>query len=186
MSTVRENNIQDFSKDICPISGFQVIQRPEWTNVGFGRDYRLTVKVIGGRIILNQSSGHGTADDAKDALNLVKSIETEVIPEGLSYIHISDYSKLKGATLDTRKYYTDYMKNQEERLLGLIFFGVSPFFKISIKLGQRLSSIAKFKVKISRDYTEAINLALSMLSKDQDGSEFFPLEEVSPEYEAFD
>jgi hypothetical protein len=44
---------------VCPATGLPVTSRPEWTHRQFGRGYRLTTRVIGDRIILNQPSDHG-------------------------------------------------------------------------------------------------------------------------------
>ena len=38
--------------EICPITGLPVLQRPEWTDVYFGDNYRLTFRVLGRRILL--------------------------------------------------------------------------------------------------------------------------------------
>ena len=155
-------NIGSASSKICPVTGLPILRRPEWTDVSFGRDYKLTVSILGDSIILNQPSGYATLHDAENSLRLSSKVATEIITGGRPYVHISDYSNLQGASLEARKYYIDNMK-ERERLLGLIFYGASPMFKMSIKLGKRLN-IVKFDIQIAKDYSEAVKLALKMLS----------------------
>ena len=35
------------STGTCPVTGLPVTSRPEWTDVSFGNDYRITVNIIG-------------------------------------------------------------------------------------------------------------------------------------------
>jgi len=148
--------------NICPVTGLPITRRPEWTDVSFGKDYKLTVSILGDSIVLNQPSGYVTLHDVENTLRLSSKVVTEIITGGRPYVHISDYSNLRGASLEARKYYIDNMKKRE-RLLGLIFCGTSSMFRMSIKLGKRLN-IVKFNVQIVNNYSEAVKLALKMLS----------------------
>ena len=91
----------------CPVTGLPIFRRPEWTDVDFGRDYKLTVGILGDRIILNQPSGYGTLYDIKNALRLMSQAAAEMNNGGLPYVHISDYSKLQNASFKARKYFID-------------------------------------------------------------------------------
>jgi len=163
MSQSKEaTDIETVSSDICPVTGLPVLRRPEWTDVSFGKDYKLTVSILGDSIILNQPSGYATLHDAENTLRLSSKLATEIITGGRPYVHISDYSNLQGASLEARKYYIDNMK-ERERLRALIFCGASSLLKMSIKLAKRLN-IVKFDVQIAKDYSEAVKLALKMLS----------------------
>ncbi|MEE9151713.1 MAG: ATP-binding protein, partial [Thermoplasmata archaeon] len=97
------------------------------------------------------------------AFRLTNRILTDDIAAGRPYVHIEDFSNVLSTSLEARKYFIDNMKKREHRLLGVIFFGASPMFKMSIKLGKRLN-IVKFDVHIVKDYSEAVKLALKMLS----------------------
>ena len=147
---------------LCPVTGLPVINRPEWTDVNFGKDFTETASLIGDMILLSQSSGYATRHDVENALELLSDVVTTGIPTGHPYIHIEDFSNLSRASLDARKYYIEFMKKREG-LLGLIFCGASPMLKMSIMLGKRLN-IVKFEVKLVKDYSEAVELALQMLS----------------------
>ena len=92
-----------------------------------------------------------------------------MIPEGQDFILLEDLSKIRGISLEARKYFIDYIK-KHERLRGLIFYGVSPLFKLSISLGKRLN-IVKFNVEIADNYTSAVKCAQKVLLESQNKSE---------------
>lgn len=45
--------------DSCPVTGLSILRRPEWTDVNFGTEYRVTVSLLGDSILLVQPSGCG-------------------------------------------------------------------------------------------------------------------------------
>lgn len=148
---------------VCPISGLPVQQRHEWTRVSFGSGYDLTIRMLGRNILFTQPSGAASQTDIKAAVELLEKIKTSTIPPYQPYICIEDYSKLSSATLGARKYYIDYLRSQKD-LLGLIFFGISPAFNLSIKLARKIN-LVPFQVQIVADYSEAIQLAIQILSR---------------------
>ena len=128
----------------------------------FRQKYRLTLSILGDNILLVQPSGYATLHGVEKASRFINEVATEGIAGGLPYIQIVECSNLQVLSLEARKYFIDNIKRRE-RLMGLIFFGASPMLKMSIKLGRRLN-ILKFKVEIVNDYSEAVELALKMLS----------------------
>jgi len=160
-------NIGSASSGICPVTGLAIHRRPEWTDVDFDTDtdYKGTFSIVEDSILLSQVSGYATLRGVEKAFKLISEMVTAGIAQGRPYVQIEDYSNLHGASLEARKYYIDNMKRRE-RLLGLIFCGISPMFKMSIKLAKRLN-ILKFDVHIVKDYSEAVELALKMLSADK-------------------
>jgi len=170
MKPVKNTWIESGSSDICPVTGLHILRRPEWSNVRFSKDYRATISILGDNILLVQPSGYATQSDVENVFGLIHKIETETLSGGRPYVQISDYSNVQGASLEARKYFIDSVKKRE-RLLGLIFYGVSPFFKLSIKLGQRFN-IVKFNVKIADDYSDAVKLSQKLLSTSETKTEY--------------
>jgi len=167
MNPIKNQDIESASNCTCPVTGLPLLRRPEWTDVSFDTDtdYKATFSIVGDSILLSQVSGYATLRGIEKAFRLLSEVVTAGIAEGRPYVQIEDYSNLHGASLDGRKYYIDYTKKRD-RLLGLIFYGTSPIFNMSIKLGKRLN-IIKFKAHIVKDYSEAVKLALKMLSADK-------------------
>jgi len=150
---------------VCHVSGLPIFRKPEWTDVDFGTDFRLTASIIGENIIFYHASGYATIDDAKNTLQLSAEIANTISSKDRAYVQISDYSNLRGVSFEARKYYINTMRNRD-RLLGLIYYGTSLSFKISIMLAKRLN-VVKFNVQIVDNYSEAVGLALEMLQNDK-------------------
>ncbi|MGA6924043.1 MAG: hypothetical protein WBY88_00100, partial [Desulfosarcina sp.] len=149
------------SSTVCRTTGLPVISRPEWTDCKFGSGYRLTTWVIGDRILFNQGSGTAELEDIVDSLRMTDAIVREHIDDSNGYVHVSDYSGMRGITSEARKYYIGH-KQRQNKLLGLIYFGASPLFNITVKLFKRLSRI-NLKVRAVRDYDEALLAALRLI-----------------------
>ena len=162
MEMLKDPEIETAPKGICPVTGLSFTRKPEWTDVSFGTDYRVTMSVLGESILFGQPSGYATLNDVKNVVRLTSKVADEAITEDRPYMHIQDWSNFKGSSFEARKWYIDNMKNRT-RVLGLIFYGASSMFKLSIKLARRLN-IIKFNVQITHDYPEAVKLALEMLS----------------------
>jgi signal transduction histidine kinase/ActR/RegA family two-component response regulator len=150
--------------DNCPISGLPIHTRPEWTDVSFGNNYSITLRGLGNNIIIGQHSGYVTQDVVKNVFDLVDNVIAEVVGPNNSYVYIQDYSKLKAATIQSRRYYISKLETRVG-MQEIIFFGVSPMFRMSINLAKRLNFF-KFNVQIVADYSEAVKQALRILGSD--------------------
>ena len=150
---------------ICPVTGLSILRKPEWTDIKLGKDYRLTLSIVGDNILLSQARGSATLDDMKYAFRINNQVVTETIDGNCPFVQIEDLTIVSELSLEARKYYIDFMRNRK-RFVGLIFYGASPLLKLSIKLGRRLN-IAKFDVYVVDDYPEAIKLAREILSTDE-------------------
>ncbi|BBO71535.1 hypothetical protein DSCA_54650 [Desulfosarcina alkanivorans] len=145
---------------VCPTTGLPVKSRPEWTDRRFGKRYRLTTRVVGDRILLNQPSGHAELKDIIDSLRMTDAVVREHIDAPAGYVHVSDYSGMLGITREARTHYIRHMQRREN-MLGLVYFGVSPLFSFMIKIAKRLS-LVKFNVRIVKDYEDAMLAAIRL------------------------
>ncbi|MDY6988351.1 MAG: PAS domain S-box protein [Thermodesulfobacteriota bacterium] len=158
------------SSNMCPVTGLPMLRRSRWTDVDFGGDYKATVSVVGSQILLSQPSGYATRLDIEKAFQLGCEVSTETIASR-PYVCIEDCSQLKGATIGARICHINNMsKGGSPDPLGLIYCGLSPMLKMGIKLGKRLNTV-RSHVHIVDDYSEAVTLALRMLSKEKSGPE---------------
>jgi len=149
----------------CPVTGLTIFSRPEWTDVTFGKNYRVSFSLLGRNIIFVQAFGYATSYDLKHALMLSKRVRTEAIPEGSPYIRIEEWTNLTGTSRKAREHYISYMKDNENPL-ALIFYGLSPMFRVAARLGKRIYKV-NFDLKIASDYSAAVKLAQEILSKSQ-------------------
>jgi diguanylate cyclase (GGDEF)-like protein/PAS domain S-box-containing protein len=146
---------------ICPISGLTVHREPEWTNVYFEDNFKITADIIGDHILLTHSSGSATLEGARKAFDFTSQLIGTHLPNR-PYVHLLNYSELKSATLESRRFFINEMMKRQQ-LLGLVLYGLSPLMKISVKLGRRLNLI-RFPVQIAQDYRHAIGLAQALLA----------------------
>ena len=144
----------------CPVTGLPILSRPEWTHRGFGSDYRLTTRVIGDRIILNQPAGVAALQDIIGSLELTEAVIRNHMDRSVGHVHISDYSGMRGITREARKYYIDHMEKRDS-MLALIYFNTNALFRVMIKLARRLS-LVKFDVTVVDDYEAAMTLAVHL------------------------
>jgi len=147
----------------CHVTGLSVLCRPEWTDVCFSKDYRTKVSLVESQILLNQPSGYVTGQDAEKAFRLGFKVLTEATADR-PYVHIEDCSNLEGGTAEAGRCYMDYIKKGEpSRLLGFICSGLSPELKMGMELDKALDT-GSSSFHMAKDYSEAVQLALSMLS----------------------
>jgi signal transduction histidine kinase/FixJ family two-component response regulator len=118
--------------------------------------------VLGNNILIAQHTGYSTLDDVKKAAVVVDTVIAEVIGLGNDYVYMQDYSKLKAASIESRRYYISKLKTRVG-MQGIVFFGASPMFRMSLGLAKRLSFF-KFNMQIVDDYPAAVKLSLEILS----------------------
>jgi PAS domain S-box-containing protein len=146
---------------VCPFTGWPIIRRPEWVEVHLDDNYWSTIEVIGGHILRSRPGGYATSAGVAKLNRLHHEAIAVAIEPGAPHVHIADYTDAKGATLDSRRAFSDDIKGRVG-LAALIVHNAPPFFKLSIKLGRRLLGI-EIPIKITDDYASAIRLALDIL-----------------------
>lgn len=168
-----DNAVNDV-ETTCPVTDLPVISRPEWTDVAFDSDYRLTTRLIGKQIILNQPTGHGSLLGIQKSLDHIGRIIDRYLDVEKGYVHISDYSHMVGVSLKARRFYAAFMRKRKN-MVGLIYFGTSPFFQLMIKMGNKLFTRNQINARIVSDYTAAVQLAVKMISSGKTHCDPVPL-----------
>ncbi len=158
----KNGNIESAPKDICPVTGLSILHKTEWTYSGVGEGHRITAEVIGNNILHTRNFGYATLPDVENAVGLTDRVLNEAIDDGRPYVHILDYSNLKGATLDARRYFMTTLRARKSVRRGMIFYGTSLLLNVSINLATRLN-IAPFEIHVVKDYAEAVRRALHIL-----------------------
>ncbi len=147
---------------VCPVTGWTVVRRPEWTEVQLDDNYWTTVEVIGGHILRSSPGGYATGGGVANLNALHRQAIAEAVRPGAAHVHIADYTDFKGATLEARRGFAADLKCRDG-LAALIVHNTPPFFKLSIKLGKRLLGLT-IPVEITSDYASAARLALEILT----------------------
>ncbi|MCP4694940.1 MAG: response regulator [Desulfobacterales bacterium] len=183
MTQTRNSNSEPLSKERCPVTGWPVFRKPEWTEAHFGDEFRVTVRMIGDGVIHARARGKARADSLRGALQLIHEAVAETIGADRPYVEIHDWTDMKGGSREARKVYLAEIKDNK-RLLALIYIGVSPLLKISINIIKRFK-ILGVKVTMVNSYTEAMTLAREILAHGPRPEEKTPSPPPSPPREAF-
>jgi len=147
----------------CPVTGLRIFQKPEWRNISIGEKFSLTLSVIGKNILLTKSRGYCSRKDSEKSMKFINQMLGEILEEGEPYIHISDYSKFRGASISARKHYMGYLKKQG-RICCLIFYGTMPLVNMSIKLVKRITR-TNYDIEVVDDYQDAMEIAVGHLKE---------------------
>ena len=141
---------------ICPITGWAVWRRPEWTRVVFEEGFSITAEIIGGCVLITHNQGRATREGVRKAFAFTDAIIAEHF-NARPYIHILDYTHLAGTSLEGRRSFIRRMLKRQQ-MAGVVFYGLSPMLRMSTKLGKRLR-IIPFNVHIAQNYTMAVSMA---------------------------
>jgi len=154
---------------ICPISGWEVQRRPEWTGITFEPGFTITAEIIGGSVLITHNHGRASVEGVHKAFDFTEAIIAEHLA-GHPYIHILDYANLEGTSLEGRRFFIRRML-QRRHLVGVIFYGLSPLLRMSTKLGKRLNMVP-FNVHIADGYEDAVTMSMALLkaARAKDGS----------------
>ncbi len=145
----------------CPVTKLTILNKPEWNRIDFGNEYKISADIIGEQILLTHSFGKPTLHDAQSLMHFTTQIIDQYF-QNRPYIHIINYTEIKNFSLDTRRYVINELKSRNQ-MLAAIFYGLSPFLKLSVKIG-RLFHLLPFTCLIAQDYTEAMESALVILN----------------------
>ena len=147
--------------DRCPVTGWPILRKPEWTEVSFGGSYRVTFRLVGSGLLWIETSGRATLEDLQQVILLDTQIKEDFFPHQRPYVRIEDWSKFQGTDRGARELYIRYMQ-QDDRLRGLIYYGLSSFFKMAVKIARRIH-IFDFRLEVVEHYEQAVRLAQKIL-----------------------
>jgi signal transduction histidine kinase len=140
------------------------MQKPEWTEIGFGGDYQITLYLLGDHILVARTSGQATEEDMKKSLPINKAIQDLCFPGDCPFIRIEDWSELKGVTRKARDLYITFMKDTP-RIDTVILFGMNTAVKVAVKVARRFGFFP-FHIELTSDYISALKKARDRLSEE--------------------
>ena len=99
----------------CPVTGLQIVRKPEWTDLTFGTDhFSITFLLIGENIIMANTTGNGNYDTTVKSLELRDKIVDEIIPNDEQFIYVENFTNLKKISLDTNSIYIKMNREQKK------------------------------------------------------------------------
>jgi signal transduction histidine kinase len=155
--------LQDsFSKKICPVTGLPIFRLPQWSNIKVTENYIVNFSVIGDCILHVISKGNVEDFD----IHKYYRLREEIIKQHFGnkkFLELKDYGQVQGnPDKKLRQLQTDYMKKEENRLLGFLGYNSSLFIRSVFKLGLLLYK-PSFPVALYAQYETAIKKAVEIL-----------------------
>jgi signal transduction histidine kinase/DNA-binding response OmpR family regulator len=168
---------------ICPVTGLPVVTRPQWRNIAISRDYRVSFKMIGDRILHFTPEGDIAGVNVADVFRRREEVLKECAEPGKKIVEIRDFKHISGAPNHRQR--KDFLKYNEARsasCAGVVAYNVSKKYAAVVKLISRFF-VKNFPIEIQEDYNSAVKRAIQLL-EDQDkrmtGS--YPGFETRPEW----
>jgi len=151
---------------VCPHTGLTTYTRPEWTNVIFGKDYSLSITIIGDRILSVSIKGFPTLENVAEATDFTLTVIHRFWGKTKDLFYIGDFTGITGMKKEARKYYVDYL-HRLPNLKAFILCSPSPFIMLAGNLSKKIN-LFSFCVTIENNYSAAVKQAAW---RAQEGSE---------------
>ena len=130
----------DQPRSMCPVTGWEIETRPEWTDVDLGDGARITVRVIGGRILDLATHGPRTIGNQQVYQALRERVVAQAIAPGLTYAETYDISGIIGIpSASVRRAQAAYQMSEIfDRCRGCFVYGGSLVVKSIYRVGLAL------------------------------------------------
>lgn len=151
---------------VCPHTGLTTYTCPEWTNVIFGKDYSLSITIIGDRILSVKIKGFSTRDVVADSTDFTKTVILRFWGKTKDLFYIGDFSGITGMKKEARKYYVDYLHSLPN-LKAFILCSPSPFIMLAGNLSKKIN-LFNFCVTVENNYASAVKQAVWRAQEDID------------------
>jgi signal transduction histidine kinase/ActR/RegA family two-component response regulator len=116
--------------------------RPEWTLVTLGRDFRVTACIIDGAILVTRSCGFSNSYDINRYRQFIKNVMVEGLDSSRPYIHVMEWSELKGGSIGARNAMMKFIQDQS-LLQAVLVCSASAFLRMTIRLTKKLYAFSR-------------------------------------------
>jgi len=146
----------------CPVTGLEILELEEFTNVDFGNDYYFSIKKIGDSIIYLTGRGNMRFSDVKRHYELIEAfIEQANVKK--PYVEIRDYENLTGRpNASQKKILKDYLIEHKDDFDGVIVCNIPEWLWILLRITPKLF-ITRLKIDICKNYKNAIKKAVDII-----------------------
>jgi signal transduction histidine kinase/CheY-like chemotaxis protein len=169
-------------RESCPVTGWEVETRPEWTDVDLGDGARMTVKVVGGRILDIITIGHRSLANQEAYQDLRERIVAEVVGLHRTYAEVYDIDRVVGIpAVGLRRAQAAYqMSDRFANCRGCFVYGGSLAMKAIYRVGLALQDRELiYPMRLAKDRAASILAAKACLFEQKLTIQDF---EFSPEW----
>ncbi|GAB6091468.1 ATP-binding protein [Spirochaeta dissipatitropha] len=175
---------QDLSFDYlntpsCPITGLDIVLRPEWTFTTIDDHYTGYITQIGSNIFIYKAVGRPTPLDSPGSHAHVQRFLAENLAAGKKFYALFDYSELIPPPVRNRTNLLQSLKELLPRLHLVIFFNMNPPMRTVVNIAIHLSGIRKHMFT-ARGYEDALTIVKTdMLRKGIRNTTISPQNEIA-------
>jgi len=139
-----------------------ILEKPEWTNVPFDKDYTVTCKILEERILVVAPRGFASHDALKSSREFVDRVLKEHVGHAERFILVEDIRAVEGFSKRARDFLIEHI-TAKPQIGGLIFCCTSPPLSLGIKLAFKLNPTA-YEKHLVPDQTQALSVARRILA----------------------
>ena len=140
-----------------------VIEKPEWTDVPFEKDFSVTCKILDDQILLVEPRGFASHDAFKSSREFIDRVLADFFGSENQYILIEDVTAVNGFSKRARDFFIENLMTKQQ-IRGLIFCCTFPPLSLGIKLALKLNP-ADFEKHLVETKTEALAVARRIVGR---------------------
>jgi signal transduction histidine kinase/CheY-like chemotaxis protein/transcriptional regulator with GAF, ATPase, and Fis domain len=114
-----------------------VIEKPEWTDVTFDKDYAVTCKILEDKILLVAPRGFASYNALKSSREFIDRVLSDSFGSEQQFILLEDVTAVEGFSKRARNFFIEHIIAKPQ-IGGVIFCCTSPPLSLGIKLAFKL------------------------------------------------
>lgn len=146
-----------FNTTKCPVTGYEIIPRPEWTFTTIDDHYTGYITQVGNNIFIYKAVGQPTPVDSPRSRAHVRRFLEEHLASGEKFYALFDYSELIPPPVRNRTNLLKSLKELLPKLNLVIFFNMNPPMRTVVNIAIHLSGIRKHMFT-ARGYEDALTI----------------------------
>ena len=139
-----------------------VLEKPEWTDVPFDKDYAVTCKILEEKILLVEPRGFASYNALKSSREFVDRVLHEHFGKAEQFVLVEDIRAVEGFSKRARNFFIEHI-TAKPQIDGLIFCCTSPPLSLGIKLAFKLNPTA-YEKHLVLDRDQALTVARRILA----------------------
>ncbi|MCK5310899.1 MAG: hypothetical protein KAJ62_02240, partial [Desulfobacteraceae bacterium] len=150
---------------ICPISGLEILEKPEWINKKTGNNYYISFRKVGRNIISIQNRGNMRDFDAQKQYKYLWDFIKEAGVEE-PFVEMRDAAYLKGlppAKESNRQ--RNILIAKQDSIAGFVLYNASFAMRTMVGVAFKMYKNVDIETVVCKDYNEAICKARSILGE---------------------
>ncbi|MCD4743517.1 MAG: hypothetical protein K8R67_13715, partial [Desulfobacteraceae bacterium] len=149
---------------ICPVSGLEVLEKPEWLNKKIGNNYYLSFRKIGKNIVSAQNRGHMKDFQVQPYYKYLWDFIKDTGVEK-PFIEMRDYTYLKGLpSVKELNKQRNILIEIKDSMAGLILYNTSFAVRTAVGVAFKMYKALGLETIICGNYDAAIQRAVKIFN----------------------